>query len=67
MSLRVRRISPRPTFLRPTLARLEKAKKKLKKESQRENIETIIIKEIFPRSCAMTVIKRAIMSSTAPS
>ncbi len=56
---------PRPTPLRPTLAKSEKPRKKPRRGPQRENVGTVLSREMFPRSNAITVTRRAIMPNTA--
>ncbi len=68
---RVKRMPPKPTLLRPTLARPEKPRKKPSKKpsrkSQRGDVRTVLAGGMFPRSRAITATRRAIMPSTPPS
>lgn len=65
--LKVRRIFLRLTFPRPTLARLEKSRKKPWKKFQRSDITMIPARWILLKSYAITIIRWIIMPSTLSS
>ncbi len=64
---KVRKILPKPTPLRPTLARLEKSRKKPSRKPQRGDAGTVPARGMLPKSRAITATRRAIMPNTAPS
>ncbi len=61
--LRVRRMPSTPP--RPTLARLEKPRKKLSRKPQRGDVGTVPVRGMLPKSRAIIATKRAIMPNTA--
>ncbi len=69
--LRVRKMPPRPTPLKPTLARPEKPRKKLSRnlsrKPQKGDVRTVLAGGMPPKSRVITATRRAIMPSTAPS
>ncbi len=68
---RVRKMPPRPTLPRLTLARSEKPRKKLSRKPnrkpQRGDVKTVLAGGMLPKLRAITATRRVIMPSTAPS
>lgn len=65
---RVRKMSPRPISprlmsLRPTLARLEKPRKKPRKKLQKRDVGTVLVREKLLQLRTITAIRKTIIPS----